>query len=169
MHSCRVDLLYRNETHPNELSNQLQAPLFLYLVARQAAWKSCVLYDAKSDVLFLGWYGKEHYTLHAAAEFPRQKVCLYHHSHFSWVIMKLLKLGERKVAEAHRQALRPLRTRAWQRSDSHEGPPQNFAFTQLLRSTPTFPPQHPSLHLLLAFLHLSLPLIKTVNWLVHTC
>lgn len=30
-------------------------------------------------------------------------------------------------------------------------------------------PRHPTLHLLIAFLHLSLPLIKTLNWLIHTC
>lgn len=83
--------------------------------------------------------------------------------------MKLLKLGERKVAEAHRQALRPLRTGAWQRSDSHERPPQNFAFTQLLRSTPTFPPQHPSPHLLLAFpsLKLLIDSFTPANALAH--
>lgn len=46
---------------------------------------------------------------------------------------------------------------------------QNSAFTQVLRSTPTSPPWRPSLCLPLAFLHLHPPLIKSLNWLIHTC
>lgn len=76
--------------------------------------------------------------------------------------------GKHKLAEADRQALileselgrDPIHMRA--------SLDQNPAFTWVCRSTPTSPPLHPSLHLL-AFLHLSLPLIKTLNWLIHTC
>jgi len=73
-----------------------------------------------------------------------------------------------KLAEAERHAL--VRAEAWQRSDPHESLFRSESCLHLgMQIHSQLPPQHSSLHLLTDFLHLSLPLIKTLNWLIHTC
>lgn len=132
---------------------------------------SCVQYNTTSDVPFLRYRCKELYMLHSAADFCSQNVHQNHHPPCIWVIIALRRHSEHKVAEAHRQALKLLRTGAWQGSDSRGRNPQIRILPSLRCSDPLPPPLfgRPSLHLLLASLRLSLPLIKSLNWLVHTC
>lgn len=77
--------------------------------------------------------------------------------------------GSVKWQEADKQAV--LRAQAWQTSEPHESHYSSEACLHLGIQIRSHPPlfSAPSLHLLIAFLHLSIPLIKTLNWLIHTC
>ncbi len=109
--------------------------------------------------------------LHAAAKFPTKEACLYLHPLFHWVIMETPQTGWAQSGRSRQTGTQTTESRSLAEIRSTWEPPQIRILPSLRYPDPLPPPlpQHPSLHPLLAFLHLSLPLIKTLNWLIHTC